>query len=309
MGPYAPFPMTSPASRAAVLAIAPVLATVAGIALYSAMDAVMKGAALAIGAYSAYFLRCLIGMAHTAPLWLLRERRRPSRSVWRIHLTRGAVLAFMGWSFFAALTRLPLAEAIAISFIAPLLALYLAAIMLGETIRPQAIVAALLGFAGIMVIVGGRIGRGAIDEETSIGIALVLGSAVLFALNLILQRQQALVASPLEASAFQNGIVAAILGLGAPFLLHMPTGDTEWWFLAIAALLSVSAAMSLTWAYARSETQRLVPIEYTGFLWASLFGWLLFGEPVGPMTIAGAVLIVAGCLIASRRRRTEQTAL
>ena len=51
-----------------------------------------------------------------------------------------------------------------------------------------------------------------------------------------------------------------------------------------------------------------MPIEYTGFLWASLFGWLFFAEPIRPLTVAGAVLIVIGCWIATRRR-TEQTAL
>ncbi len=284
-------------------ALAPVLATIAGIALYSAMDAAMKGAALAIGAYSAYFLRCLIGFGLTAPVWWLRTRRFPAPAVLRIHLKRGFVLAFMGWSFFAALTRLPLAEAIAISFVAPLVALYLAAALLGESVRPQAIWGALLGFAGVLVIVGGRIGRGAIDGETWLGIALVLGSALLFALNLILQRQQALLASPIEASAFQNGIVAVVLAAGAPFLLHWPGGASEWHPLLIAAALSVGAAMLLTWAYARSETQRLVPIEYTGFLWAALLGWWLFAEPVGPATLGGAVLIVIGCLVAARRKR------
>ncbi|MDG6080197.1 DMT family transporter [Erythrobacter litoralis] len=289
--------------------LGPILATIAGIALYSAMDAAMKGAALAIGAYSAYFLRCLIGVGLTGPIWWFRTRRFPRGRVLRIHLVRGVVGAFMGWSFFAAITRLPLAEAIAISFIAPLIALYLAAAVLKETIRPRAILGAILGFAGVMVIVGGRLGKGALDTESFVGIALILGSAVLFAVNLILQRQQALVASPLEASAFGNGTVALILFAGAPFLLDIPTGEPIWATLVVAAALAIGAAMLLTWAYARSETQRLVPIEYTGFLWASILGWWLFEEPVGPATLLGTILIVVGCLIATRRQRTEQTAI
>ena len=288
---------------------APVLATIAGIALFSAMDAAMKDAALAVGAYSAYLLRCLIGALLTMPAWWVRIRKLPSRKVMRIHLRRGVVLSFMGWSFFAALTRLPLAEAIAISFIAPLIALYLAAVMLGETIQPRAIIGAILGLAGVLVIVGGQVGGGVFDDEALFGVALVLGSAVLFALNLILQRQQALLASPIEASAFQNAIVALVLLFGAPFLLELPEGGRGWLPIGIGALLSISASMLLTWAYARSETQRLVPIEYTGFLWASLFGWLLFGELVGLAALLGAALIVTGCLLATRRKRTGQTAV
>ena len=53
--------------------------------------------------------------------------------------------------------------------------------------------------------------------------------------------------------------------------------------------------------YARAETQSLVPIEYTGFLWASLFGWLFFREAVSVPTLIGAALIVAGCWIATRK--------
>ncbi|MBY6216765.1 DMT family transporter [Qipengyuania aquimaris] len=285
----------------------PVLATLAGIALFSAMDAVMKSASIAIGAYSAYLLRCLIGFAVIAPFWWWNNRRLPERTVLRIHLIRGVVVAFMGWTFFAALVRLPLAEAIAISFVAPLIALFLAAWLLGEKIQPKAIVAALLGLAGVVIIVGGRIGRERMTDEAFTGLLLVGISALLYAWNLVLQRQQALVASPSEVSTFQNGIVSLVLLVGAPFLLILPQGGV-WLEIGAGALLAVGAALFLAWAYARAEAQRLVPVEYTGFLWASLFGWLYFRETVGPTTVAGAMLIIVGCWIATRRR-PEQSAL
>ncbi|UOR16451.1 DMT family transporter [Qipengyuania aquimaris] len=285
----------------------PVLATLAGIALFSAMDAVMKSASIAIGAYSAYLLRCLIGFAVIAPFWWWNNRKLPERTVLRIHLIRGVVVAFMGWTFFAALVRLPLAEAIAISFVAPLIALFLAAWLLGEKIQPKAIVAALLGLAGVVIIVGGRIGRERMTDEAFTGLLLVGMSALLYAWNLVLQRQQALVASPSEVSTFQNGIVSLVLLVGAPFLLVLPQGGV-WLEIGAGALLAVGAALFLAWAYARAEAQRLVPVEYTGFLWASLFGWLYFRETVGPTTVAGAMLIIVGCWIATRRR-PEQSAL
>ena len=287
--------------------IRPVLAATLGIALFAAMDAVMKGGAMEIGAYSAFLLRCLMGSVLLAPIWWWRTRVFPRGRVLRIHLVRGTVIAFMGWSFFASLVYLPLAEAIAISFVAPLIALYLARLLLGEVIRPRAVAGTILGLVGVIVIVAGRIGRERLDGDAAFGIALVLVSAVLFAWNLILQRQQALVSSPLEASTFQNGTVTLVLGVGAPFLLVLPDRETVM-LLGLAAVLAILAAMLFIWAYARSETQRLVPIEYTGFLWASLFGWLFFAEPIRPLTVAGAVLIVIGCWIATRRR-TEQTAL
>jgi S-adenosylmethionine uptake transporter len=66
--------------------------------------------------------------------------------------------------------------------------------------------------------------------------------------------------------------------------------------------------MILAWGYARAEAQVLVPLEYSGFLWAGLFGWLFFRERVSPPTLAGAALIVVACWIAAPRKRPEQSA-
>ena len=83
--------------------------------------------------------------------------------------------------------------------------------------------------------------------------------------------------------------------------------------ITAGAALAVGAALFLSWAYARAEAQVLVPIEYTGFLWAAFFGWIAFGERVTPSTVLGAVLIVVGCWIATRRQKApakpEQTAI
>lgn len=288
--------------------IKPILAALAGIALYSAMDAVMKSASIAIGAYSAYLLRCAIGFAVIAPFWWWRGGKLPARAVLRVHLIRGVVVAFMGWTFFASLVRLPLAEAIAISFVAPLIALYLSAILLGEQIERRAVMAALLGLGGVIVIVGDRLGSKTMTDEAATGLALIGISALLYAWNLVLQRQQALVARPAEVSTFQNGVVTLVLLAGAPFLMVWPEGRA-WLEIGAGALLAVGAALLFAWAYARAQAQQLVPIEYTGFLWASLFGWLYFGEGVTGATVVGALLIVVGCWIATRRRRPEQSAL
>ncbi|MFN2098916.1 DMT family transporter [Altererythrobacter sp. MF3-039] len=286
----------------------PIVAVIIGIALFSTMDAVMKSASLAIGAFSAYFLRCIVGFCIIAPVWWLRTRAMPSRAVMRIHIKRSVVVAFMGLSFFYAIVRLPLAEAIAISFIAPLIALFLAAVLLGEKIELRSIVAGVAGLAGVLLIVGGKVGSEEMTDEVVWGLAAVVFSAVLYAWNLILQREQALVAKPTEVSTFQNGIVALVLLGATPFLLEWPNMQV-WGELVLGALLAISAAVMLTWAYARAEAQVLVPFEYTGFLWAVLLGWLMFGEDVTGWTISGASLIILACLIASRRKRPEQSAL
>lgn len=286
----------------------PVCAALAGVACLSLMDAFMKGAALAIGAYSAALLRYGLGFAIAAPIWLAAGGRWPAREPLRFHLIRGVVSAFMGLTFFYALTKLPIAETIAISFFAPILSLYLAAWLLEERIRREAIWAALLGLAGTLVIVGGRIGRERMTEDTAWGIAAIIFSALLYAYNLVLSRQQALVARPLEIATFHSGVGGLVLLVAAPWFLALPALDV-WQDLFAAALLTVAGAIALAWAYARAEAQVLVPLEYSGFLWAALFGWLFFRESVPPTTFAGAGLILAGCWIAARRKRPEQAAI
>ena len=287
--------------------ILPFITAAAGICTFSMMDATMKGASIAAGVYSALLLRCVCGTALMLPIWLLSGARWPERSVLVVHMLRSTVVAGMALLFFWGLVRIPIAEAIALSFIAPLIALYLAAVLLGETIQPKAVAASLLGVAGVAVIAAARLRSGALGETSGWGIASVLASAVLYAWNLVLQRQQAQVAGPQEIALFQNLLVAAILGLAAPWLLHWP-GAAALRDIALAAALAGISLLLLSWAYARAEAQALVPVEYTGFIWAALFGWLKFGEQVTWATLAGVVLIVIGSWIAARRPR-QMTAL
>ena len=286
--------------------VLPFAAALAGVALFSRMDALMKGASLAVGAYSALLVRSLIGVTLAAPLWLATRREWPARDAVRLHVLRGVVGAAMAFSFFWGLARLPLAEAIALSFVAPLAALYLAAVLLGETIARGAVMASLLGIVGVAMIAWARLGSELSHPQAGLGILAILVSSMLYAWNLVLQRQQALVARPAEVAAFQNAVVALVLGLLAPWWLALPDAETIGW-IAGAAVLAVTGAMVLSWAYGRAEAQTLVPLEYSGFLWACLFGWLFFREPVTLPTLAGAVLIVAACWIAAPRKRPEQT--
>lgn len=285
--------------RAPLTPMLPFLAALLGVGFLSLMDAFMKAAALAAGAYSAAVFRSAIAAAMIIPVWLGTGGRWPARNVLKLHLIRGTVSGFMALSFFYALTKLPIAEAIAISFIAPLFALYLAAILLGEQIRRAAIMASILGLAGTIVIVGGRLGAAQHDIETFKGVGAILFSAVLYAYNFIIIRQQALVSGPVEATVFHSGVACAVLLVFAPWFLTIPAAGamTD---IALASILTLFGALLITWAYARAEAQALVPMEYSGFLWAALFGWLFFREPITATTIAGTLLIIIGCWMATR---------
>ena len=271
-----------------------------GIATFSGMDAVMKGLVIALGIYPTMLWRMLSGVAMSAALFAVRPNW-PSRSTMRIHLYRGALTTVMALLFFWGIARVPLAQAIALAFIAPLISLFLAAAFLHETIGRRTIGASLIAFAGVAVIFIGQ-ARADLGDDALLGSIAILISAVCYAVNIILMRRQALVAGPIEIAFFQNVIVAVLLLAAWPVVggADVPPRD-QIPFVLLAALLSTASLLLLSWAYARAEASYLAATEYTAFLWAMLLGWLVFGESVSPFTLAGAALIVAGCFLAARR--------
>jgi S-adenosylmethionine uptake transporter len=285
----------------------PFAAALAGVGFLSLMDAFMKDAALLIGAYTATVLRAGVGAAISAPLWLTRGPAMPTARVLKLHLERGVVSAFMALTFFYSLTQLPLAEAIALSFIAPVLALYLARMLLDEVVSRTAIGASLLGFAGTLVIVGGRIGQGAFDQGAALGVASLFVSALLYAYNFIVIRRQAQVSGPLEITTFHSTVSGLVLLTMAPWL-WTPLASAALMPLLVAGALTVAGSLAIAWAYARAAASALVPTEYSGFVWAALFGWLFFREEVSLPTLSGTALIVTGCWLATRAPGAEPAA-
>lgn len=303
------------------LPILPLVAAATGIAVFSVMDAAMKRASILAGVYVALLLRSLVGAMLMAPVWRLSGGRWPAGARLRVHAIRGVVTAGMAVSFFWGLVRTPMAEAMAISFIAPLIALYLAAAVLKERIRLPAILASLLGVAGVSVIAiarlheaqsMGRVGAGYAGRQAGWGMASILVSAVLYAWNLILQRQQAQVSNPVEVALFQSLFVGLSLVVLAPWLFA-PVPMAAWGLIGGAGALAVVSLMLLSWGWARAEAQLLLPLEYTAFIWATLLGWRVFGEVPRVTTLIGACLIVVGCWIGTasshRAEHIEQTAL
>lgn len=271
----------------------------AGIAFFSAMDAVMKALTIAIGAYNAMFWRVLAGAVIGGAVFLALRCPRPTRAAMRVHLIRGILSSVMALLFFWGLARVPLAQGVALAFVAPLIALYLAAILLKEKIERRAILASVLGFAGVLVILAAQ-AQADMGPEAFRGAIAILASALLYAYNIILMRQQALVAKPVEVAFFTGLIVTGCYLPAAPFLADVPPVEQLPWVLG-AAVLGFGSLMLLSWAYGRAEAQYLAPVEYTAFVWAVLLGILFFAEPVRPLTLIGAAMIVAACFLAARR--------
>jgi S-adenosylmethionine uptake transporter len=278
----------------------PFMVAAAGIGTFSLMDVAMKDLALSIGTYNAVMWRNCLGALFMGLLFIGTRQKWPPAHILKIHLWRGMVASVMSISFFWSLTKLPFAEAIGLSFIAPVIALYLAAVMLGETIGREAIWASLAGLGGVVIIMAGRL-SGQYTNGHLWGAAAVLFSAVVFSYKLILARKQAQVAGPIEIAFFQNLFVAATLSFAAPWFLQ-PIGAAHTPLIGGAAILSIISLLLLSWAYARAEAQILIPVEYTAFVWAALFGWLFFAEPVTVPVLLGTVLIVSGSLIAARAK-------
>jgi S-adenosylmethionine uptake transporter len=275
------------------------LVGMAGIATFSAMDAVMKGLVLALGTYTTLFWRSLAGTAMAGALFA-RNPRWPDRPTMRLHLARGILGSGMAFLFFWGLARVPIAQAIALAFIAPLIALYLAAVLLKESVSSRILGGSLVAFAGVLVIFIGQ-ARAELGREALLGSLAILASAVCYAINIILMRRQAQAASPVEVGFFQSFIMAAVLVLILPLAggVPLPPAD-QIAFVLLAAFLATASLLLLSWAYARAQASYLATTEYTSFLWAALFGWIFFNESVSAFTVAGAAMIVGGCLLAAR---------
>lgn len=284
------------------------LVALVGIGALSTMDAVMKGLSQNIGAFATMCWRSVLASLLLLPVYAATRKAAPTRTALRLHLIRGVLMVPMSFLFFWGLARVPMAQAIALTFVAPLMALFLAAVLLGEKIGPRTLSGSLLAFAGVIVIVYGQ-GQADLGPEALKGSIAILGSAVCYAFNIVVMRSQAQNAGPVEIAFFQfffTGIFFWLIALVAG-LPPYPTGHEG--ALGLATLLAIAGMLLLAWAYARAGAAYLSSSEYSGFLYAILLGWVIFGEGVSLYTLAGAALIVGGCVLASRTRQFEHPTL
>jgi len=259
----------------------------------------MKTLVIAVGVYNVVLWRSMLATVVSGFVWFSGPRAWPKSSVLKLHVLRSVLIAIILLTFFWGLAKLPLADAIGLSFIAPLIALILAAILLGERIGRPAIWASLAGLVGVAFILGGQFELVEYSQEVMHGTIAVLLSTLFYALSLILGRKQAQLAKPTEIMFFQSLLLALIFLLPAPWLA-VALAKEHWLALVGVTALSLSGQFLMSWSYARAEAQYLIPTEYSAFVWAILFGWVFFDEGVVWTTLVGAVLIIAGCLIAAR---------
>ena len=271
----------------------------AAVALLSIMDAVMKHLVLAIGILAVSIWRSLANLGLSAALYLPRRLAWPDPTTLKIHVARGVLGTVMAFLFFWGIGRVPLAQAIALTFIGPLIALGLASVFLKEQIGPRSMSGSVVAFAGVLVIMFGQ-AHAQVGPQVLLGSAAVIGSALCYAGNIVIMRRQALAARPLEINFFQSLTVMACWTTVMPFVGMPAAAGWQWTWIAVAAILSTTGSLLYSWAYARGEASYLSVTEYSAFIWASALGWGIYREGVSLFTLAGALLIVGGCILAAR---------
>jgi S-adenosylmethionine uptake transporter len=275
-----------------------VLRAMLGIALLTVMDAVVKGQMQHHPFLLALFMRFAMGGLCALVVLALVRPALPTRDSLIGNMVRIPVVVLTAGSFFYSLSVLPLAEALTLSFLAPVFVALLGALLLKEKLDSRILQALGFGVAGMLVMVWPRL-QGHVSGDV-LGVAAALFSAVAYAFNLVLLRRIALKEHPAVIVAFQTFGPALLLAVPAAFVLvPMSAGDLGAYLAAGA--LGVAGHLTLTSAFARAAASRLAPIEYTALIWASLLGYVFFGEVPLFTTYAGALLIVAGAIAVSRR--------
>lgn len=272
---------------------------VAGFATLSVGDAVVKSMAGDWPAYAVAALRFSIGALALSVLMWRREGAeafKPSNP-W-LQVARGLCLALASVCFFSAIYVMPLAEAMAIGFLAPVLTQIFAGLILGERVRRVVWGASLVALAGVVVILRPNLAL--------LGWAafLPLISACFFALMMVANRASAGQGSALSMQFFIAAISAPILigiSLGAKFsgLAELDFGWPGWDVVARCAIVAVTATTAHWLAYigtSKAGAAQIAPAIYVQMLVAITLGWWWFGERPDLLTLAGAGLIIAAGL-------------
>jgi len=204
----------------------------------------------------------------------------------RVHALRGLLLVCGAWAFFLALRTLPLAEATALFFAAPIFITALSVPLLGESVGWRRWTAVIVGFVGVLIIV--RPGASAFQPAS----LLVVATASLYALAMIstrwIDRSEGIWTMMFYVVLFPmlfSGVAVSVQWQ-TPALSHLP-------IIAAQAVFGALGMTLISQSFRLAPAAIVAPFDYTALVWASLLGWLLWGEIPVIWTYAGAAVIVA----------------
>jgi drug/metabolite transporter (DMT)-like permease len=222
------------------------------------------------------------------PILLTRRRTLLRTNALQLQLARTVFQIVSTMLFFAAIAILPLATATTISFAQPLLITILSVPLLGEKVGQRRWSAVVIGFIGVIVIIRpvGVIAWAAL---------LPLGTAASSAFYQIVTRLVARI-DPVQASLFYTAAGGAfVASLAVPFVWQSP--DLAGWLLmALTGALAGAGHFCIIMAYQRAPASVLAPFTFTQLIWATGFGYLIFGDLPDGWTLLGALIITGSGL-------------
>ena len=277
-----------------------ILLALSGFALLSVGDAVIKTMAGEWSPLAVATLRFAIGSLGLSVLLALNEGApafRPQRP-W-LQAGRGICLAAASLMFFCAIFVMPLATAMALAFVAPVIVALLSGPLLGEKVRPAVWVASLVALVGVALVLRPNL------AELGVVALLPLGSAFFFALMMIANRASAGQGSALSMQVYvQVGamplLLVAALGGHASGIEALTIDWPDWTVVARCAVVALTASSAHWLVYMgtqRAGAATIAPTTYVQMLVASFMGWWWFGDVPDMLTLAGAAIIIGAGLL------------
>ena len=261
---------------------------------FASMNAIIRHVSTEVDPLEIVFFRNLFGFLAMMP-WLM------SHGLGAMKTERfGMILLRSFWGFlamatwFSALAIVPLANAVALSFTAPLFAAIAAVVILKEIIRVRRITALVIGFLGTLVIL--RPGVDSIGE----GELLVIASAVTMALSIVTMKLLTRTEDSASLVAWQTLLITPISLVPALFVWSWPSPEMWIWLIVLGIFASI-AHVAFTHAFSMADTTYLMPFDYTRLPFVALLGWIIFGEVTDVWTWVGAAIIAASSVYVAHR--------
>lgn len=276
-----------------------VLLMVAASQLQPMMDTIAKWLSGTMSPLHIAWGRMFFQMLFTLPvvLWLFGVAGLVARPL-PLQLLRGFFLAGMNVTFFFAIAVMPIADAIALVFVAPMLVTALSAIVLGEHVGARRWAAVAIGLLGALIVI--RPGAGAFGAAG----LLPLCTALFYSGYLIVTRHLTISAPPMQIHFFTalscTVILTVPLLIGAGFeiaaLAPIVPDMTQLALLMVIGAVSMAAHLFIILAYSRAPASTLAPISYLEIVGATVLGYLVFADFPDLWTWVGAAVIVSSGL-------------
>ncbi len=283
---------------------------VASGAAICAVNSLVRAVAMELDAMQAQFLRSFFSLAVLLPLIISGFVAR-GRLAWKPHslsgqIWRGCVHTTALGLFFAALPHLPLSDSTALGFITPIWVMLGASLILREQVSLARWAAALIGFAGVLVVVGPHFEAG----TGSLGWSLVmLASTPFFAASALITKALTRQESSSVIVVWQ-ALTVTLFSAPLAIVVWQPPTLQQWLTLAACGLLGAVGHYAMTRAFMLANISAMQPVRFVDLVWAALFGLLLFGEWPTLSALAGGSIIVCATIWIARReaRKPADTA-